>query len=71
MTIKDIRSTTDLSQSEFGKKFGIATVNISHWEQGISKPPEYVVQMISTILKLEERIKSLESERISNGYLHM
>ena len=53
MTIKELRERTGLSQSKFAAKFYTTPVNISHWEQGVRKPPEYVVKMIERILDLE------------------
>ena len=55
MTIKELRTKTGLSQSKFGQKFHIQTINISNWEQGVHKPPEYVLYMIEHILELESR----------------
>jgi putative transcriptional regulator len=54
-TIKEIRNDTGLSQSKFGEKFHIPTINISNWEQGVHKPPSYVVYMIEHILELEKQ----------------
>lgn len=58
MTIKELRTKTGLSQSKFGQKFHIQTINISNWEQGVHKPPEYVIYMIERILELEDIKKS-------------
>ena len=58
MTIKELRTKTGLSQSKFGQKFHIQTINISNWEQGVHKPPEYVLYMIEHILELEEKENS-------------
>jgi len=55
MTIKELRTKTGLSQSKFGQKFHIPTINISNWEQGVHNPPEYVVYMIEKLLELESR----------------
>lgn len=38
-------------------------MNISHWERGDRKPPEYVTYMIQTILEQEKRIEELENEQ--------
>ena len=53
MTIKELRNETGLSQSKFAQKFHMSAVNIAHWEQGVRKPPEYVVYMIERILLFE------------------
>lgn len=62
MTIKELRAQTGLSQHKFGLKFHISAMNISHWEQGSRKPPEYVEYMIGKIMELEK-----ENEELRNG----
>ncbi len=53
MIIKELRKITGLSQSEFAKKFHIPVGTLAHWEQGIRKPPEYVVYMMTRIIYFE------------------
>lgn len=62
MTIKELRERTGLSQSKFANKFRMTPVNISHWEQEVRKPPEYVTYMMERILDLEK-----ENEELRNG----
>lgn len=62
MTIKELRERTGLSQYKFAEKFKMGTANISHWEQKIRKPPEYVTYMMERILDLEK-----ENEELRNG----
>ena len=50
MLIKELRKITGLSQVEFAKKFHIPVGTLSHWEQGIRTPPEYVVYMMTRIV---------------------
>ena len=50
MTIKEMRNRTGLSQNKFGKLLNIPTINISRWEQGVSNPPEYVINLIEEVL---------------------
>lgn len=57
MTIKELRNQTGLSQSQFAKYFNIPVGTIHNWEQKISSPPQYVVEMIEKILRLEGHIK--------------
>lgn len=47
MDIKSLRHATELSQREFSDRFGIPLGTLRNWEQGISKPPEYVYSMIA------------------------
>lgn len=51
MTIKELRSITNLSQGKFAALFNIPTNTLQRWEIGYRKPPEYVVYMISELLK--------------------
>lgn len=53
MLIKELRKITGLSQAEFAKKFHIPVGTLAHWEQGIRKPPEYVVYMMAKIVYIE------------------
>ncbi len=51
MTVKEMREKTGLSQAKFGKILGIPVANIARWEQGGSRPPEYVEKLIERVLK--------------------
>ena len=53
MTIREIRKELNMSQSEFAKYLEIPIVNIQHWEQGVSKPPEYVLRLINRLIQYE------------------
>ena len=55
--IKALRNTTNMSQNKFASYLGIPVANIQHWEQGVSAPPNYLVSLISRVMK-------------SDGYLH-
>lgn len=54
--MKELRAKTGLSQQKFGMLFRIASINISNWEQGVTKPPEYVVYMIERLIELDPTI---------------
>ncbi|MCR4781709.1 MAG: helix-turn-helix domain-containing protein [Lachnospiraceae bacterium] len=54
MNIKEIRLKTGLSQSQFAKKYHIPVGTLQHWEQGVRKPPEYVVYMLNLLLNQKE-----------------
>lgn len=54
MTIKELRESTGLSQSKFAEKYHIPVGTLQHWEQGVRKPPEYVVYMLNIILNNKE-----------------
>ena len=53
MTIQELRKETGLSQSQFAKKFDIPVGTLQHWEQGIRKPPEYVLALITSVITYE------------------
>lgn len=49
--IKELRDTTNMSQSRFATYLGIPVANIQHWEQGVTTPPGYVVSLITRVMK--------------------
>ncbi len=57
MKIKSIRLSLDLSQAKFADKFGIPLSTLAQWEQGRRKPPEYILKMIYTIIKMERMLQ--------------
>lgn len=54
MSIKELRKQTGMSQSQFAKRFNIPVGTLAHWEQGVRKPPNYVLTMIEEILKTKQ-----------------
>lgn len=46
MTIKEIRSLTGLSQTDFGNKYNIPMRTIQNWEGGQRKAPAYVEELL-------------------------
>lgn len=44
--IKEIREATNLSQSEFAKTYHIPLSTLRKWEQLVSFPPKYVVELL-------------------------
>ena len=50
-TIKELRTTTKMSQSKFATYLGIPVANIQHWEQGVASPPTYLVSLITRVMK--------------------
>ena len=51
MTIKELRTSTGLSQAKFAKLLEIPTRTIEDWESKRHKPPDYVVKLIDFYLK--------------------
>ena len=56
--IKELRSTTNMSQSKFATYLGIPVANIQHWEQGVTNPPNYLISLISRVMKYDGYISS-------------
>lgn len=44
--LKELRTTTGLSQRAFADVFNIPVRTIQQWEQGISTPPPYVIDLL-------------------------
>jgi len=58
MQIKKLRQLTGMSQSQFALYFHIPLGTLSHWEQGIRKPPAYVVFMIERIMVSDQMVQT-------------
>lgn len=58
MFIKAIREDLKMSQSEFAENFGFNLDTLQNWEQGRSKTPEYVFNLLFKIFDLETRLKA-------------
>lgn len=51
MTIKEMRTLTNLSQAKFGEKYKISKRTIEEWESGRRKPPEYLMNLLERAVK--------------------
>ena len=60
--LKSIRAKTGLSQQKFGMLFRISAINIANWEQGVTKPPEYVMYMLERLVELDPTVPRKEVE---------
>lgn len=49
--IRQLRTETGLSRKEFSEVYGIPVRTLEEWEAGRRNPPEYVVRMLSYIVK--------------------
>lgn len=54
MNIREIRKMTGLSQARFGEKYGIPTRTIEDWEAERRTAPEYVIEMLTKVVKMEQ-----------------
>lgn len=58
MDIKKIREDLEMSQAEFANHFGFNIDTLQNWEQGRSKTPVYVFNLLFKIFDLEARLKA-------------
>ena len=61
MTVFEMRSRLQLTQSDFAAKFGVTTRAVQSWEQGWRQPPASIVLMMHRIIELEEENKRLRT----------
>lgn len=54
MNVKELRKQTQLSQSEFAKKYGIPVRTFQKWEQGAAEPLPYLMSLIQGEITNEE-----------------
>ena len=48
--IRELRDMTGLSQKDFSLKYNIPLSTLRKWEQGVSSPPGYVIDMIASAI---------------------
>ena len=69
VNIKEMRNITGLSQSKFASLFDIPVSTLKDWEIGRRTPPNYVINMMQTILQnrgmLADPIQAMEERRLS------
>ena len=53
-----LRSASKMSQNRFATYLGIPVANIQHWEQGVATPPNYLISLISRVMKYDGYTKS-------------
>lgn len=56
MDIQEFRKLANMSQRQFASYFGIPLGTLRNWEQGISKPPEYVLSMLVARVRRDKMI---------------
>ncbi len=49
--IKELREIVGMSQRAFSDYLSIPVTNIQQWEQGVVTPPDYVVSLITRVMK--------------------
>ena len=56
MEIQEFRKLANMSQRQFAGYFGIPLGTLRNWEQGIAKPPEYVLSMLLARVRRDRMI---------------
>lgn len=56
MEIQEFRKRANMSQRQFASHFGIPLGTLRNWEQGIAKPPEYVLSMLLARVRRDKMI---------------
>lgn len=56
MSIKEIRSSLNMTQKEFSEYFSIPLKTYQRWEQGITDVPKPMMYMMVRILVLEGKL---------------
>lgn len=53
MTIKEMRDYLKVSRAEFSRRFHIPQRTLEDWEAGRRNPPEYVLELLEKVIKIE------------------
>lgn len=56
MDVQEFRKLANMSQRQFASYFGIPLGTLRNWEQGIAKPPEYVLSMLVARVRRDKMI---------------
>lgn len=56
MGISELRHFVNMSQRDFANFFGMPLGTLRNWEQGISSPPDYVIQMVINSIRRDKMI---------------
>ena len=55
MTIKEIAKAHGISNSELARRCGIPIRTVENWSSGAATPPDYILTLIESHLKILER----------------
>lgn len=56
MTIKELRMSMHMSQSQFAKYFNLPIRTLQEWEQERHNPPPYLMGLLERIVELERNV---------------
>ena len=54
--LKELRVSAGMTQKEFAENLGIPVGTVRNWEQGIAAPADYIYEMISRIMEMDDMI---------------
>jgi putative transcriptional regulator len=60
--LRKLRVTTELSQRNFAERFNIPCRTIENWEEGITEPPDYVLELLTKVVVANNIIKLMEED---------
>ena len=66
--IKDLRKKTGLSQKEFADKYNLSVRTLQQWEQGISRPLDSLLYLISKDVENNSNLRSLYNPKSTNKW---
>ena len=53
MNIREMRSRLGITQSEFAARYNIPFRTVQNWEEGVRKPPKYVLDLLSNRIEID------------------
>ena len=53
MNIREMRNSLGITQSEFAARYNIPFRTVQNWEEGVRKPPKYVLDLLSNRIELD------------------
>lgn len=58
MDFKQFRKSTGLTQKAFADKFNVPKRTVENWDEGISKPPKYALDLFKYRIENEKKESS-------------
>ena len=54
--VQQLRHDLHLTQKAFAEEFFLNVRTLQQWEQGIAKPPTFLIPLIKRVVELEKRV---------------
>ena len=68
MNIRDIRKHTGLTQKDFAELYHISLPTLRRWEQNVTKPPVYLVELLKNVTHYKDESLNVISGTEGNYY---